>query len=165
MAFVVRGVVRQAMADAGVALLTHTGPRCEALNLVERWCGLELTAGEPALTVNAANKTELLLSGAVVAADLYPLGDLYASELAAWCPFVPDPDLQDLARQAGSIDRVDAALRRLLDERRPPAAAFADIPHIREAVMTRLQKTRFRRAHAGLVPKVGARTIGIDLHI
>jgi hypothetical protein len=164
-AFVVRGVVLQAMQDARMRALACVGARTDAVLLLERWCGISLAGSEPALRVSPANKTELLLSDAVEAADLYPLGDLYASELTPWGGFVPDPDIEALAREAGGIDRMDAALRRLLDERRPADAAFADLPHIRDAVMTRLQKTRFRRAHAGLVPKLGARTIGIDLHI
>ena len=164
-AFVVRGVVRQAIEDAGVAGLACSGPRTDAVLLIERWCGRHLDGSPPALMVGTANKTQLLLSARLEPADLYPLGDLYASELIPWGGYVPDPDLDDLVGKAGGIDRMDAALRRLLDERRPADAAFADLPHIRDAVMTRLRKTRFRRAHNGLVPKVGARTIGIDLHI
>ena len=75
------------------------------------------------------------------------------------------PDLQELADMAGGMNRLDDALRKLLDERRAADAAFAGLPHIRDAVMTQLQKTRFRRAQSGIIPKLGARTIGIDLYI
>jgi hypothetical protein len=162
---VVRGVVRQAMVDAGVGALELAGPPSTNSRLVERWCDLAFHAGAPALRVSAASKTELLLAGATAAADLYPLGDLYASELVPFGAGDLPPDLADLAVASGGIDRLDGALRRLLDERRPVHAAFAGLPHIRDAVMTRLQKTRFRRSHLGIIPKLGARTIGIDLHL
>lgn len=163
-AFVVSGVVRQAMADAGVATVRFVAPPAGGRPLIERWCGVANDDDSP-LTVSAATKTELLLATHTTRADLYPLGDLYASELAAFGVADLSDDLHQLAALAGGIEFLDGALRRLLDERQPLAAAFAGLPHIREAVMTRLQKTRFRRAHMGIIPKLGSRTIGIDLQI
>jgi hypothetical protein len=165
-ALVVRGVVEQALADAGVGALSLVGPRTPASSLIERWCGRTFQAGEPGLTVIASTKTELLLAGPAGTADLCPLGDLYASEVS-WLAGVDvlAPELQDLAAQADGVSRLDASLRKLLDERRSADAAFAELPHIRNAVLMRLQKSRFRRARLGIVPKLGARTIGIDLHI
>ena len=162
---VVRGVVRQAMADAGVGAVQLAGPASTNSRLVERWCEVAFQADAAALKVSAASKTELLLAGATAAADLYPLGDLYASELVPFGAGELPADLADLVAAAGGIDGLDGTLRRLLDERRPVDAAFAGLPHIRDAVMTRLQKTRFRRSQLGVVPKLGARTIGIDLHL
>ena len=163
-AFVVRGVVRQAMMDAGAPAARFVGGSAAGRALVERWCGV-LDKEDAAFTINPATKTELLLAAHTTAADLYPLGDLYASELAAFGITDLAAELKELAAAAGGVEFLDNGLRSLLEERRPPAAAFADLPHIREAVMTRLQKTRFRRAHMGIVPKLGARTIGIDLQI
>ncbi|HEY0303996.1 MAG TPA: hypothetical protein VGC44_03440 [Longimicrobiales bacterium] len=164
-ALVIRGVVRQAMVDAGVEALSLAHAPTAASALIERWCGTAFQQNGKALMVSAASKTDLLLAGPAAGADLYPLGDLYASELAAWGVTELDARLRDMARQAGGIEPLDGVLRKLLDERRPPDAAFAGLPHIRDAVMKRLQDTRFRRAHMGIVPKIGPRTIGIDLHI
>jgi hypothetical protein len=164
-AFVIRGVVRQALDDAGVSALALVGPPSEATKLIERWCGIPFTNAEGALRVSAACKTELLLATNPLSADLYPLGDLYARDLLAFGVSVDLVELHELAEAAGGIEKLDGALHKLLDERRVADAAFADLPHIRDAVMTRLQKTRFRRARSGIVPKLGARTIGIDLHI
>jgi hypothetical protein len=164
-AFVVRGVVSQAMADANARSLRLVHTHTAAAGLIERWCDIDLRADGDGLTVSAASKTELLLAGPAAPANLYPLGDLYSSELASWGVAELDDRVRDLAQEAGGLEHLDRVLRKLLDERRPADAAFADLPHIRDAVLTRLQNTRFHRANLGLVPKVGARTIGIDLHI
>jgi hypothetical protein len=164
-AFVVRGVVRQALADAGADALTLRGPPSAASTLIERWCGVPFADAGGALTVSSACKTELLLAPDPLSADLYPLGDLYARDLLAFGVGIDVAEVQDLAEAAGGIEQLDGALHKLLDERRAVDAAFADLPHIRDAVMTRLQKTRLGRARLGIVPKLGARTIGIDLHI
>jgi hypothetical protein len=164
-AFVVRGVVRQALADAGVSALVLVEPPTAASKLIERWCGLPFTDADRALTVSAACKTQLLLATDPLSADLYPLGDLYARDLATFGVSIDGDEVKELAESAGGIEKLDGALHKLLDERRVADAAFADLPHIRDAVMMRLQKARFHRAHMGIVPKLGARTIGIDLHI
>lgn len=164
-AFVIRGVVRQAMVDAGAEGLRLGHAPTTGSALIERWCGTAFQLNGNALVVSAASKTDLLLAGPAPGADLYPLGDLYASELAVWGVTEVDPRLRAITQQVGGIEQLDGVLRALLDERRPPDAAFAGLPHIRDAVMKRLQGTRFRRAHMGIVPKLGARTIGIDLHI
>jgi hypothetical protein len=143
--------------------LRWIGPVCAARGLVERWCDVAVGAGEPALTCSALNKTELLLAGVGERADLYPLGDLYASELAVFTEPALSDRVAGLAEAAGGLAELDAALRRLFDERRDAAAAFAAIPQLREQVLERLRETRFRRTQAGIIPKLGARTIGIDL--
>ncbi len=165
-AFVIRGVVEQALSDAGANALRLIGPPTAASPLIERWCGVSFEDTESALSIVPATKTELLLADIETGADLCPLGDLYASEVSLFTDTeVLDPQLRELAGLAGGVAHLDASLRKLLDERRPPDAAFADLPHIRDAVLMRLQKTRFRRARLGIVPKLGARTIGIDLYI
>ena len=164
-AFVIRGVVRQAMADAGARGLRLVGGATAASHLVHRWCELPAQTEGPALSFSILNKTELLLAGPGERTDLYPLGDLYASELAAFTEVEPSNAVAGLAAQAGGLADLDAALRRLLDERRDAETAFAHAPRLREPVLGRLNATRFRRSYMGIVPKLGARTIGIDLFI
>lgn len=165
-AWVVRGVVQQAIRDAGISGLRLVEPASAASKLVERWCETTFVAGEPALGVSALNKTELLLADVSVHADLYPLGDLYASELATFAPgAVVSRSVAELAAAAGGLEQLDAGLRGLLDERRTADAAFAGMRHVRDEVMARLRATRFRRTQTGIIPKLGARTIGIDLFI
>ncbi len=162
-AFVVRGVVRQAMADAHETQLCLVHESSAQSALIEEWCALRFSGH--GLATSAANKTELLL-GAAAPAAVTPLGDLYASEVAVFCGrYELSPTVRELAEAAGGIELLDAALRKLLDERHDPDAAFRYIPALREPVLRRLQQTRFRRAQSGIVPKLGARTIGIDLFI
>jgi hypothetical protein len=165
-ALVVRGVVEQALRDAGAAHLQLQSADAAQSRLITRWCELIFDHTGAALTAGVQTKTELLLGGPFENADLYPLGDLYASELAAFCPdCAVSQDVAELAARAGGLDELDAALRALLDERRAEATAFAAIPQLRDEIKSRLQQTRFRRARLGIVPKLGARTIGIDLFI
>ncbi len=164
-AFVVRGVVWQAMHDARARGLRLVGPDSAAAALVRRWCGLSADTAEPALSFDAANKTELLLGDGGERVDLYPLGDLYGSELMAFAEVRPSETVARLADLAGGLPELDAVLRHLLDERRDPDTAFAHAPGLREPLLGRLHATRFRRAQAGIIPKLGARTIGIDLFL
>ena len=165
-AFIVRGVVRQALHDTGMTSVKFAGCEQRQQELVLGWCDIvqNYDAGN-ALLLSAANKTELLL-GEPLAADVYPLGDLYASDLAQLCGGF---DLGDAARRfaerAGGVRELDRALRGLLEERREPDQAFAHIASVRDDVMQRLEHNRFRLTHLGVVPKIGARTIGIDLFI
>lgn len=165
LAFVVRGVVQQAMTDAGASGLRLVDTPSEDSSLIEKWCGIHFEDSDAGLAVGSASKTELLL-GQPMPAALYPLGDLYASEVAALGGSGGlSREASQLAQRAGGVARLDDALRALLDERRDADAAFVHIPELQESVRRRLQQTRFRRAHPGIVPKLGARTIGIDLFI
>ena len=165
-ALVIRRVVEQALRDAGADQIVVDGSLWE-MELVEQWCNVKAAEDITATTlvVNPANKTQLLL-GRFQQADVFPFGDLYASELdelAAVCELTGE--VEDLAEKAGGVQALDMVLRRLLDERRDPDDAFADAPHLRDPVMDRLQRTRFHRMQIGIVPKIGPRTLGIDLFI
>jgi hypothetical protein len=165
-ALVVRGVVEQALRDAGTPHLQLQSADSAQSRLIARWCAVTFDQAAGALTVGVQTKTELLLGGSFESADLYPLGDLYASELSAFCPdCAVSQEVAELAARAGGLDELDGALRALLDERRAEATAFAALPQLRDELKTRLQQTRFRRARLGIIPKLGARTIGIDLFI
>lgn len=165
-AFVVRGVVQQAMVDAratGAEIVGRAGSQRE---LVERWCDVAPNhPGARNLLVSAANKTELLL-GEPDRADVYPIGDFYASELEQFgvAGELSEP-VARLANAAGGVAQLDDVLRRLIDERRDVESACANAPHVRDEVIRLLEQNRFVRSRIGVVPKIGARTLGIDLFI
>jgi hypothetical protein len=165
-AFIVRGVVQQVMRDSGRNVLRLLGETSPESDLIERWCGIRFSRDATALTVSAATKTALLVAGVDQPVDVTPLGDLYLTEAARFHRAIrPTGSAAEFAKGAGSIEILDECLRRLLDERRDPEAAFAAAPHLREPVLLRMQHTRFRRARSGIIPKIGPRTIGIDLFI
>ena len=162
--FIVRGVVHQAMQDSGRSTLRLIGDATPDSELIERWCAVRFSRDAASLTVSSVNKTVLLLAGIEQPVDLSPLGDLYASELGQFCPGSRlSGSAAEFANMAGGVDILDDCLRKLLDERREAEAAFAAAPHLREPLMRRMQQTRFRRTRAGIIPKVGPRTVGIDL--
>jgi len=117
---------------------------------------------EGALTAHPANKTELLL-GALPPEPLLPLGDLYASEVAELCGgWSASSEVRALAEDAGGVEALDAALRRWLDGRDP--AGLAALPAgAAEQVNRRFRAGRAARLAPRIVPKLGTRTLGVDL--
>lgn len=118
-----------------------------------------------ALLTVPANRTALLLGGMLPLADLLPLGDLWASQVAAlaggWS--APQP-VRDLAHGAGGVERLDAALAGMLDGRQPRQEALAGLPdEVAAAVLRSYDAGRHYRLRPRLVPKLSARTLGIDL--
>jgi hypothetical protein len=118
-----------------------------------------------ALIAHPSSKTALLLGGPPPRADLFPFGDVYASQLerlAGACG-VPD-DVAQLARDAGGIQAVDAALARLVDARVPAAAALAPLDEAVAGELLRMyERGRYFRLRPRLIPRLSARTLGIDL--
>lgn len=169
---IIGGVVRQAVADAraaGVRILEADSPEGRLLG---EWCrevlgdGRVFTGHVEARAVHAhpATKTALLLDEPPPA-PLLPLGDLYASEVAELTGDWSGSDaVRELAGLAGGIGALDGVLRAWADERRPLAAALAPIgAEAAAAVAAAVQAQRWRRWRLGLVPKLGGRTLGIDL--
>lgn len=170
---VIGGVLRQAVADAaapGVVILEDWTPEGE---LAYEWAVQALgekrvwraAAGARGLTAHPASKTVLLLAPEVNA-PLLPLGDLYASQVeqvaGSWSA---PPAVEALATRAGGIALLDAALQRWLEERRTPAEAFAPLgPELAAELSERLRRSRASRWRPGLVPKLGPRTLGVDLY-
>jgi hypothetical protein len=150
---VVMGVVRQAMRDAGTSHVTIDGDGPDAA-LLRRWCQAAFgddVVSKDGLRLHPANKTAVLL-GDVPDADVLPFGDLYASQLA---------ELTGVGEQS---DAVEKALRQFYDQRADWESAVAHLaPDVRAHLRDTLETSRFRRTRAGLVPKLGPRTIGIDL--
>jgi hypothetical protein len=118
---------------------------------------------DDALPAHPANKTALLLGGALPPEPLLPLGDLWATEVAALAGGWSGPaEVVALAEAAGGIEVLDTALRRRVDGRDP-----AGLDLLPEAVAERVRHALARgsasRRHPRIVPKLGVRTLCADL--
>lgn len=165
---VLRNAVEQAQAD-GIALVGAAGAEYDFA-----WACCSTAVGAPRLsrdpqpgllTARALNKTALLLTAGRPHEVLLPVGDLYATQLrqlTGEC-FLPE-DAQALVQAAGGLDSADRVLQRWLDERHPPEIALLELPETaRGPFLEAVRRGRFWRERCGLVPKLSARTIGIDL--
>lgn len=121
-------------------------------------------AAHRALVVHPANRTVLLLSG-VPPEPFLPLGDVPASTVAACTGDWSGPDdLIELADAAGGVEILDSALYRWLERREPFTDAVSGLPTaVACSMRSRFEAGSFMRKRAGLVPKLGYRTIGHDL--
>jgi len=125
----------------------------------------EQRAALPALVTSPANRTALLLGGMLPLADLLPLGDLWASQVAALAGgWSAPPAVRRLADAAGGVKVLDARLEAMLDGRRPTDEALAGLPdEVAGAIAQHYHAGRFSRLRPRLVPKLSARTLGMDL--
>lgn len=161
---VLTGVLRQAFADARTLQFQVDGNgevAALARSLLEAAGG---TFGSSGLRTHTATKTQLLL-GPVPAADILPFGDLYHTQLASLiAPFALDGPAAELAALCGGAETLDRVLERFFDDRLAWDRAAADLPvAASNELKDRLDAARFQRARVGLVPKLGSRTLGIDL--
>ncbi len=157
-------VVRVSVDGAGVELLLHllpSGVSRERLADEARRMKARLLDG--ALTAHPANKTELLLGSALPPEPLLPLGDLYASEVEGLCGgWSASAEVRALAGEAGGVEALDAALRRWLDGR--DSAGLDALPAaVAEQVKRRFRAGRAARLAPRIIPKLGTRTLGVDL--
>jgi hypothetical protein len=174
---VVRGVAAAALAEsgaAGVVVLADWTPEGELLYewLVQElgetriWRGASVTDNvdvSAALTAHPVNRTALLLGGRVPQADLLLLGDVWASQVelitGRW---TAPPAVEALAAASGGVAVLDAALRRLVEER-----CGLDECGLAESAAAELWRMyeagRYYRLRPRVVPKLTARTLGIDL--
>lgn len=186
---VIAGVLRQAIGDSGAercVLLADGSPEAELLadlleprlggsfrtapaegpswpELLDAWA--RVARDEPgALVAVATNKTAALLGGALPGPVL-PLADLWASQVQVLCSaWSATPAVHELAERAGGVDRLDAALAMLVDRRRMPQEASAVLSgDVGGTLLALWERGRFARRRLGLVPKLGTRTIGVDL--
>lgn len=116
-----------------------------------------------ALPALPANKTALLLGGALPPEPLLPLGDLFAGEVGALAGGWTAPAaVRDLAERAGGVERLDAALRAWSEGR--DATALELLPaEVRPEVRESLARGAASRLALRVVPKIGSRTLGLDL--
>lgn len=118
---------------------------------------------DDALPAHPGNKTALLLGGELPPEPLLLLGDLWATDVAPLAGGWSAPaEVAALAKEAGGIEALDGALRRLIDGR---DAAALDVlrPDLAERVRAMLAAGSASRRHPRLVPKLGARTLCADL--
>ena len=123
-------------------------------------------AGASALLLNPVNKTVAVLWPETIAEPVLPLADLYASQVVALAEGWSAPeDARDLIRRAGGVGPVDAFLTEHLDRRVPIERAIRLIPDGAAALelRERLAAGWWWRRRLGLVPKLGGRTLGLDL--
>jgi hypothetical protein len=132
---------------------------------LERACARSHAARAGTLLAHPANKTALLLGRCVPPEPLLPLGDLYASQVAELAGGWSGPrEVHQLAARVGGIAVLDGVLEEMLENRRPPAAAMSNLPaDAARDLLDALEMGRFRRRRIGLVPKLSARTPGIDM--
>ena len=189
LAYVIGGVMEQAIAEAratGIVLLGDGSP--EAL-LAERLlrprlrdhlsvftvagtgtaelvaAAAEAARSRPdALLAHAVNKTAALFGGAGPV-PLLPLADLWGTQVEALENACSLPDrVQAVADAAGGIAALDAALQQWVDGRRPADTALAALPaQARGMILSLWEDTSFYLRRVGLVPKLGLRTLGVDL--
>lgn len=117
------------------------------------------------IRLGSACKTDLLL-GADVQADVFPYGDLYYSQVKEIAGNAKVSDsVAAVAEACGGLDALEQALILYYDRRMDWATAVAHLPaEARELLWQKLEQARFRRKSYGIVPKLGPRTIGIDLY-
>ena len=118
-----------------------------------------------ALLAHPANRTALLLGGALPRADLLPFGDVTATQMemlaGAWT--VP-AEVEQVAMAAGGMRVLDAALARWVDERWHADEALAELDEgVARRIYELYERGRYWRLRPRLVPKLGARTLGVDL--
>jgi hypothetical protein len=132
---------------------------------VQRLAAWRMAREQAALIAHPANKTVLLLGGRVPWADVFPLGDLWASQVEALTRRWSAPEaVETLAAAGGGLAALDAALARMIDGREHASDALASLSApAAQQLVTLYERGRFFRLRARLVPKLGARTLGIDL--
>jgi hypothetical protein len=95
---------------------------------------------------------------------LLPLGDLWATDvLALGAAWSGSPELRSIADEAGGIEALDGALRRLVDRRESIGWDEGLPPAIRERVRSAIRAGAAWRRDPFIVPKLGSRTLGTDL--
>lgn len=122
-------------------------------------------AGDAGLLLNPASKTVAVLWPETLAEPVLPLADLYASQIAGLAGGWSGPAAaRDLVERAGGVEAVDRFLAAHLDERRPIEGALAGIPEpAATELRDRLAAGWWWRRRLGVVPKLGHRTLGLEL--
>jgi hypothetical protein len=120
---------------------------------------------EGALVAHPANRTALLLGGRLPAVDLLPLGDVPASQVEALAgSWSGGAGIEALAGQLDGVAVLDATLARLVDTRMTADEALAGLPDdVARQLLHLYERGRWFRLRHRTVPKLAARTLGIDI--
>jgi hypothetical protein len=154
-------VVSVGALDADLGLLG--GSAADPRRVAEEVTRMRARLLDDALPAHPANKTALLLGGALPPEPLLPLGDLWATDVIALAGgWSASPDVVALAEAAGGIEALDGVLRRLIDGR-DAAAAHAFREDVAERVRTALFAGSASRRYPRIVPKLSVRTLCADL--
>ena len=156
-------VVRVTAQAGEVESVLHLAPYGDRERLGEELRRMRARLTEDAVVAHPGNKTALLLGGELPPEPLLPLADLWATDVAELAGgWSAPPEVRRIAELAGGIEPLDAALRAWAEGR--DAAALASLPaEAAEAVAPALAAGRASRLHPRIVPKIGTRTIGVDL--
>jgi hypothetical protein len=116
-----------------------------------------------ALLASARCKTDLLVGGVLPPESFFPLGDLFAGEVVELAGgWRGSAIARELADELGGVERLDGEIRALLEGREARDDGLA--PHDAGArVAAALARGSAARSYPRLVPKLSARTIGVDL--
>jgi hypothetical protein len=156
-------VIRVIVADAEVEPVLHLAVGTSPERVREEIGRMHARLVPGAITANPANKTALLLGGDLPPEPLLPLGDLWASEVAALAgDWSAPPSVGWLADACGGIEALDGALRAYVDRREPDGLGTLPAP-VADEVRRVLEAGRPARLNPRIVPKVGTRTLGVDL--
>lgn len=157
-------VVRVRPDEAEVEPLLHLLPReIPRERLARELARLRCRLEPDALCASPRNKTALLLGGALPPEPFLPLADLWASEVAELAGGWHAPaEVREAAEASGGIEALDAALRGHFD-RRDPRALSALPGDAERRVRELLARGRASRLFPRVVPKLGSRTLGVDL--
>jgi hypothetical protein len=157
-------VVRVRAGAADVEPLLHLrAPSANAESFVREARRMLARLVPNALLACPANKTALLLGGELPPEPLLPLGDLYASDVAALTgSWSASPEVARIACECGGIEALDGALRRWVDA--PDPAGLDALPNdARTMVREAFARGRASRLWPRLAPKLDGRTLGTDL--
>jgi hypothetical protein len=157
-------VLRVTLEDSELEPLLHlAGPGSPAARVQDEARRMKARLVDGAVTAHPANRTELLLGPHLPPETLLPLGDLYASEVAELAGgWSASPEVRALAAAAGGIEPLDAALRRWLEARDPNG--LDELPvEVAKRVQRHFRAGRAARLAPRVIPKMGTRTIGVDL--
>jgi hypothetical protein len=118
---------------------------------------------EGVLPAHPASKTALLLRGELPPEPLLPLGDVWATDVAALAGgWSAPPQVAAVAEAAGGIEALDDALRGWIDGR--DRAALDRLPReAAERIRALLAAGSASRRNPRIVPKLGGRTLCLDL--
>jgi hypothetical protein len=154
-------VVSVGALDADPGLLDGSG--ADPRRVAEEVTRMRARLLDDALPAHPANKTALLLGGALPPEPLLPLGDLWATDVIALAGgWSAPPDVVALAEAAGGIEALDGVLRRLIDGR-DATAAHAFREEVAERVRVALSAGSASRRYPRIVPKLSVRTLCADL--